>query len=289
MPLRIFVADDHEVTRAVISALLTAHPGWEVCGEAADGRDAVLKIEELKPDIAVLDIAMPNQSGLDAAREIVQSRASQKIVIVTPTETDAVVRNIFEAGARGFVVKARATQDLTYAIEALQRGRTFFGARFADLILRERLGNSEDGTSNRAALSAMSEREREDLQRLAKELANPFQSPNRRGDMAHPLRKYAVALAALIVAAAAGWGTYTGQWDRIWPEVHRLSTKVGFKSDPPPAEEGNPETRVWVDIHTALYYCPGADSYGKTPRGRYTKQRDAQMDRFEPAGGKACE
>jgi len=282
--LRIFVADDHDLTRSVISALLTSHPGWEVCGEASDGLEAVKKIAEIKPDISVLDVAMPNKTGLEATHEIMQKDVSQKIIILTPTESEPTVREIFNAGARGFVVKARIIHDLNTAVEALERGRSFFGSRFADLIVREHL--AEDRANGNGATT---DREREDLQRLAKEITNPAQPRNPRGDMRHPLRKYAIALFIVVAAAAAAWLTYTDQWDRPWPAFHKLSTKIAPRSDAPALEPGNPDAKVWIDIHTGLYYCPGDDHYGKTPRGHYAKQSDAQIDRFEPAALKACE
>lgn len=284
--LRIFVADDHEVARCVIVALLTSHPGWEVCGEASDGREAIQKVQDLKPDIVLLDLAMPNKNGLEATLDILRHRPAQKIIILTTTESDQIVRNIFDSGARGFVVKAKATQDLNYAVEALQQGRTFFTARYADAILKGRLDNGGD---SEAATAGSNQPQRENIQRLAKELAASYRSRGSAPGLARPLQKYSFAAVMLAFVAGIGWLTYTGQWDRVMPEVNKLSTRVGLRPAPTLVDEGNPETSVWVDGRTALYYCPGDEPYGKTPRGRYTKQRDAQLDHFEPAARKACE
>ncbi|HTR66533.1 MAG TPA: response regulator transcription factor [Terriglobales bacterium] len=281
--LRLFIADEQDVTRCVLSSLLTSRSGWEVCGEAADGGDAVRKIEQLKPDIALLDLDLPDKNGLEVAREILQNLASPKIIMLTSAETEADARSIFAAGAFGFVVKSRATQELAFAVKEVQRGRSVFGARIADMLLRERLGANRSNGSN-----ATTEREREALKRLAGELAAP-QRQKKPQNLAHPLRIYAVAVLAVLVAAAAAWLTYTDQWDRAWPAFHKLSMSLGLKPDAAPLDVGNPETKVWIDIHTGLYYCPGSDLYGKTSRGRYTKQRDAQMDHFEAAERKSCE
>src|SRR5213080_626744 len=99
--LRILVADDHEVVRRGLCDLLKSHAGWEVCAEAADGREAIEKVKQLKPDIVILDIGMPNLNGLTAARQILQAQPSQKILILTITDEEQVIREILEAGARG--------------------------------------------------------------------------------------------------------------------------------------------------------------------------------------------
>src|ERR1700704_4862238 len=137
--LRIFIADDHEMVRRVISALLAFHPDWVVCGEAADGHEAVKKVAELKPDIGLMDIDMPNTDGLEATRQIVQDNPSRKVIVLTMAATEQVVHDVFHAGARGFVLKANATHDLAPAIEAVQRGQTFFTPRFAEIILKRYL------------------------------------------------------------------------------------------------------------------------------------------------------
>jgi len=286
MALRIFVADDHEVVRNVIGALLLSRPGWEVCGEAGDSASAVQKIEEIKPDVVLLDFDLPAKNGLETSREIVEKVPSQKIIMLTAEESQALAGEIFNAGACGLVVKGKATQDLLYAIEAVTQNRTFFTPRLAESILKSRLSvNGKEGQPSPATTSW----ERERMQRLARELALSLGRKPLGAAAAHPLRNYTIALAVLVAGIACGWVTYVGEWDRVLPRIRKMAVRVGMESAAPAADPGNPQTQVWVDTRTALYYCPGEDLYGKTPRGRFTSQRDAQLDHFEPAARKACQ
>ena len=122
-PVRILVADDHALVRRGIRTLLENQPGWKVCAEASDGRDAVEKAKQLRPDIVILDIGMPSLNGLAAARQILQNDARQRILILTITESEQVVREVLEVGARGFVLKSDAARDLVAAVEALQQAQ----------------------------------------------------------------------------------------------------------------------------------------------------------------------
>lgn len=135
MKLRILIADDHEVVRHGLCRLLQAHEGWEICGEAKDGREAVELAARLKPDVVILDIGMPNLNGLAAARQLTQQDANQKIIVLTITDSDQVIREALDAGARGFVLKSDAARDLVSAVEALQRNRMFFTPRVNDMVL----------------------------------------------------------------------------------------------------------------------------------------------------------
>src|SRR5271170_168617 len=135
MKLRILIADDHEVIRRGLSTLLQAHEGWEVCGEARDGRETVEMARQLKPDVVILDIGMPNLNGLAATRQLAQQNPQQKIIVLTITDSDEVIREALNAGARGFVLKSDAARDLVSAVEALQRNRTFFTPRVNDMVL----------------------------------------------------------------------------------------------------------------------------------------------------------
>jgi DNA-binding NarL/FixJ family response regulator len=96
-PLRILVADDHEIVRRGLVSLLKSHAGWDVCGEARDGREAVDKAKALRPDIIILDIGMPNLNGLEATRQMLQHNRQSKVLILTITDVDEVVRAVLDA------------------------------------------------------------------------------------------------------------------------------------------------------------------------------------------------
>jgi DNA-binding NarL/FixJ family response regulator len=162
--LRILIADDHEVARRGIRSLLEGHAGWEVCGEAADGREAVNAANKLKPDLVLLDIGMPSLNGLDATRQILAALPNTRVMILTMHDSEQVVREVLAAGARGFLLKSDAGRDLVAAVEALQQNRTFFTTKVAQLVLEGYLRPSPDSDQSRSVLTP---REREVIQLLA--------------------------------------------------------------------------------------------------------------------------
>jgi DNA-binding NarL/FixJ family response regulator len=164
--LRILIADDHEVARQGIRALLESHPGWEVCAEAKDGREAVELATNSKPDIVLLDIGMPNLNGLDAARQILAMSPTIRILILTMHDAEQVVREVLAAGARGFVLKSDAARDLVAAVDALQHRRTFFTTRVTQMVLNGYL-HQEEKESQPSTKAVLTPREREVIQLLA--------------------------------------------------------------------------------------------------------------------------
>jgi len=163
---RILVADDHPIFRFGLCALLKSHNGWEVCGETSDGRDTVEKCKELKPDLVILDICMPQLNGVDAARRILKVNPAQRILVLTDVNSEEVVRDCLDAGIRGWVFKSDGTEDLIAAVEALQRHNCIFSARVSDLIMNS---NSPRHRSSPdvARMPALTSREREVVQLLA--------------------------------------------------------------------------------------------------------------------------
>ena len=134
-PFRILIADDHEIVRHGIRTLLENHAGWNVCGEAQVGREAVELTRQLRPDLVLLDIGMPNLNGLDAARQITASMPMTSVLILTVHDSEQVVRDVLSVGARGFLLKSDAGRDLVAAVEALQKHGTFFTSEVAELVL----------------------------------------------------------------------------------------------------------------------------------------------------------
>lgn len=168
MKLRILLADDHEIVRRGLSSLLQKHEGWEICGEAVDGREAVEKAKELKPDVVILDIGMPNLNGLDATRRLLQYDPNFKVIVLTVTDADQVIREALDAGARGFVLKSDAARDLVSAVEALQSKRMFFTPRVNDLVLAGFLEKGHAASRTEPPrLPTLTPREREITQLLA--------------------------------------------------------------------------------------------------------------------------
>jgi DNA-binding NarL/FixJ family response regulator len=116
---RILIADDHEVVRSGLRKILESQPKWEVVGEASDGKDAVAKALELKPDIAVLDYALPLVNGIEATRQIRARQPRTEVLIFTMHDNETLIRDLLAAGARGFLLKSDAKRFLLAAIESL--------------------------------------------------------------------------------------------------------------------------------------------------------------------------
>ena len=127
-PVRILIADDHEVVRQGVRAVLEGQIGWVVCGEASTGREAVAKAVDLQPDVVVLDVSMPELNGLEATRQI-RRTVPAKVLILTVHESDQVVTEVLDAGAHGYVLKSDAGRTLVEAIRALLRRQEFFTER----------------------------------------------------------------------------------------------------------------------------------------------------------------
>jgi DNA-binding NarL/FixJ family response regulator len=131
-PYRILIADDHEIVRRGLRVLLQGYEGWEVCGEANDGYEAVSRTVELKPDLAIVDLRMPRLSGLDATRKILELEPATAVLILTIDESEHAFREALKAGARGFLNKSEAGRSLRAAVEALQRGQAFVTSKIWD-------------------------------------------------------------------------------------------------------------------------------------------------------------
>ena len=166
-PLRILIADDHDLMRRGIRGLLESYPGWTICAEAKTGREAVAKAEELKPDIAILDISMPHLNGLEAARKIRKASPRTEVLILSMHCSDQLTREVLDAGALGYVLKSDSGRDLAIAIEALANHKPFLTPAATQLVLR---GFSPDGSvadGPELISDQLTPREREIIQLLA--------------------------------------------------------------------------------------------------------------------------
>jgi len=133
--LKLLLADDHEIVRKGLRSVLEAQRDCEVVGEAADGRQAIALVKDLNPDIVILDISMPLLNGLEATRQILKMRPQTKVLILTMHESDPLIRDVLDAGARGYILKTDAGRDLISAVESLRRNKTFFTSRVSQMIL----------------------------------------------------------------------------------------------------------------------------------------------------------
>lgn len=165
--LRVLIADDHDIVRKGLRTIVEEQPGWELAGEASDGREAVAMAKELKPDVTVLDIAMPQLNGLEAARQMIKNDPAAKVLILTMHESDPLIREVLDAGARGFLLKSDAGRDLVSAVDAVRRNKTFFTAKVAQMVLDGYLDKKPRRNDADSTASRLTPRQREIVQLLA--------------------------------------------------------------------------------------------------------------------------
>lgn len=165
--VQILIADDHDVVRKGIRALLEDHKGWNICGEASTGREAVERATLLNPDLVILDVAMPEMNGLEAARQIRRAVPTAKILVLTVHEIDRLAQEFVDAGARGYLLKADTGRMLVDAVNVLLSGGTFFTPG-----LQARGDEVERPRTSSPAIKQLTRREREVLQLLAEGKSN---------------------------------------------------------------------------------------------------------------------
>jgi DNA-binding NarL/FixJ family response regulator len=166
--LRLVVADDHPLMRRGICDLLETEPGWEVVAEANNGREAVEAVAKTKPDVLVIDLAMPELNGLTATREILRFFPKVEVVLLTMHNSDQAIREVLESGARGYVLKSDAEQDLIAAVKAVSVGKPFFTANVTEVVLKGYLNRTEPAET----LPELTTRERQVVQLLVEGKGN---------------------------------------------------------------------------------------------------------------------
>ena len=166
--VRILLADDHMVVRRGLRALLESRSDYSVCAEASDGREAVELALRHSPDVVVLDISLPVLNGIDATVQIRKSLPETEILIFTMHDSDTTIQEVLHAGARGYILKCEVDEQITNAIEALSRHRTYFSNKVSDTLLGVILQNGE--SEDRA--NHLTSREREILQLVAEGSSN---------------------------------------------------------------------------------------------------------------------
>lgn len=165
---RILIADDHQVVRRGIRTLVETRPEWEICGEAATGREAVVKAARLNPDIVLLDITMPEASGLQAIPEILKAQPKTKILVLTMHDSGQMASRVLAAGASGLVLKSDAAHDLIHALEAIGANKAFLSPKVTKILVNEVRKTSEVQSS----INVLTSREREVLRHVAEGKSN---------------------------------------------------------------------------------------------------------------------
>ncbi len=164
--LRILIADDHEIVRRGLKAVLSSRPSWIVCAEASNGREAVALAAQQRPDIVVMDLAMPGLNGLDATRQIRKALPKTQVLILSLHYSDQLLREIVDAGARAYLSKSDAGTELLTAVEALTNNRSFFKAGVAQILI-DGFCNLPSAPQAPLIHKNLSDREREVVQLLA--------------------------------------------------------------------------------------------------------------------------
>ena len=167
-PARIVIADDHELVRRGLAAVIHEVETWKVVAEASNGRQAVEQVAAHKPDIAIMDLTMPELNGLEATRQILAAGSQTRVLILTAHESEQLIREVLGAGAQGYVLKSDAGRTLVSAVDALLEGGTFFTSKVARMVLEGFLRNPNETE----AIQTLSAREREIVQLLAEGRSN---------------------------------------------------------------------------------------------------------------------
>ena len=170
--LGVLVADDHELVRSGVCALLRGCRDWKIVGEAVNGKQAVEKAKNLKPDVLIMDISMPHLDGLEATRQILHVSPQTKVLALTMHESEQMVRCVFEAGARGYVLKSDLARQLVKAVRSVSQGKVYLPPKFSNIVLEGFLRAGKHTEKIRSLRSRPTSRERAIILLLAQGKAN---------------------------------------------------------------------------------------------------------------------
>ena len=170
--LRLLIADDHELVRHGIRGLLRSQFSWKIAGEAANGRQAVMKAKKLKPDVIILDIGMPTLDGLEATRQIRKAAPDTRILILTMHDSNQMVRRVLEAGAHGYVLKSDLAAHLVKAVHAVSKGRFYMTPKVSEIVLDGFLSTARESQQPENSRARPTPRETEVIRLLAEGKVN---------------------------------------------------------------------------------------------------------------------
>ncbi len=167
IPRTVLILDDHDIVRQGVRNVVERQLGWTVCGEASDGRQGLALAEELRPDIAVIDISMPGMNGLEAARQIKKRQPSIEILIFSGSETREIIHQVFEAGARSFLPKTELAEHLEAALRALGNHKPYFTTKVSEVVFERYLKGGLPEKRGESPSANLTAREREVVQLVA--------------------------------------------------------------------------------------------------------------------------
>ena len=169
-PLHIVIVDDHAVVRRGVRALLESRPGWQVVAEATTGREAVDEVRRVRPDLVVMDLSLPELNGLEATRRIVKEFPDTEVLVLTMHHSEQLARDVLQAGARGYLLKSDADQNLIAAVESLREHKPFLTSTVTEFVLEDYIRRG--ATGDETPRESVTPREREIIQLLAEGNSN---------------------------------------------------------------------------------------------------------------------
>jgi DNA-binding NarL/FixJ family response regulator len=170
--IKVLLADDHQIMRHGLRAMIDTMPGWSVCGEASDGREAVELAEKLQPAIVIMDMNLPELNGLDATRQIKKNHPEIEVMIFTGLETEELVQQVFAAGARSYILKTAGREQLDAALRSLAAHKPYFTTEVGEILFAKFLRGKKGAESEHTGPGRISDREREIVQLLAEGKSN---------------------------------------------------------------------------------------------------------------------
>jgi len=170
--MRILIVDDHEIVRIGLGSILDRQPGWQVVGQAATAQEAIEKARELAPDLILMDVRLPGESGIEACREILAQRPATKVVMLTSYPDEEAVYSSIMAGAAGYVLKDIGSGALVEALRRVERGESLLDPAITQVVINQLRTVLGDGKSPAGSLIALTEREREIIKLVAQGLTN---------------------------------------------------------------------------------------------------------------------
>ena len=170
--LRILIADDHGLVRRGARAILNSRQGWSVVGEATNGREAVQKALELKPDVAVIDISMPELDGVEATRQLREAVPDTKVLVLSMHESDQMIQRALDAGAQGYILKSDLTECLVKAVKDVSDGKRFLTPKVSEIVLEGFLKTTGPDQPGERAGAKTTPRELEIIRLLAEGKSN---------------------------------------------------------------------------------------------------------------------